>query len=144
MEVELEELDSPRSWLSDSVVELLPKLDRSELIELVLIPLLLLCASIGGAPDCYLIGKLGISLRERKKLHHRSRRIQVHLSAVFVIYVVDVLFAERQKVHDYDFTSTLWALESPIWVTSILSPIARSASGGISNNTSPVESSTTS
>jgi hypothetical protein len=38
--VELEELDCPRSWLSDSV-ELLPKLDRSELMELVLIPLLL-------------------------------------------------------------------------------------------------------
>jgi hypothetical protein len=41
--VELEELVCPRSWLNDSV-ELLPKLDRSELIELVLIPLLL-CAS---------------------------------------------------------------------------------------------------
>src|SRR5208283_3202342 len=31
----------PSSWLSDSVVEPVPKLDRSELIELVLIPLLL-------------------------------------------------------------------------------------------------------
>ncbi len=42
--VELEEVDCPRSSLSDSV-ELLPKLDRSELIELVLIPLFLLGAS---------------------------------------------------------------------------------------------------
>jgi hypothetical protein len=36
-----EELVSPRSWLSDSL-ELPTKLDRSELMELVLIPLLLL------------------------------------------------------------------------------------------------------
>lgn len=39
--VDEEELVCPSSWLSDSVLELLPKLDRSELIELVLIPLLL-------------------------------------------------------------------------------------------------------
>ena len=36
--VELEVLDSPRSWANDSLVELESKLDRSELIELVLIP----------------------------------------------------------------------------------------------------------
>jgi hypothetical protein len=35
------ELDSPRSWASDSLVALVSKLDRSELMELVLIPLLL-------------------------------------------------------------------------------------------------------
>ena len=46
--VELEVLDPPRSWAIDSVEELLPKLDKSELIELVLIPLLL-CASASGA-----------------------------------------------------------------------------------------------
>jgi hypothetical protein len=38
VELELEVLVSPRSWLSDSVVELLPRLDSSELMELVLIP----------------------------------------------------------------------------------------------------------
>jgi hypothetical protein len=64
--VEVEELVPPNSWLSDSLVELLPKLDRSELIELVLIPFLL-CASTGhgpgsGAPDSYLIGAFRISL----------------------------------------------------------------------------------
>jgi hypothetical protein len=36
--VEVDVLDCPRSWLRDSVLELLPKLDRSELMELVLIP----------------------------------------------------------------------------------------------------------
>src|SRR5208282_3534158 len=39
-DAELVELVSPRSWLSDSVVEPLPRLDSSELMELVLIPLL--------------------------------------------------------------------------------------------------------
>jgi hypothetical protein len=63
---ELEELDCPNSWLNDSV-ELPPRLDRSELIELVLIPLLL-CASWASragdeALDSYVIGGLEISLR---------------------------------------------------------------------------------
>jgi hypothetical protein len=44
VEVVLEELDFPRSWASDSLVALVSKLDRSELMELVLIPLLL-CTS---------------------------------------------------------------------------------------------------
>jgi hypothetical protein len=35
--VELDVLDSPRSWLIDSVLELPARLDRSELTELVLI-----------------------------------------------------------------------------------------------------------
>jgi hypothetical protein len=62
--VELDVLDSPKSSASDSLV-LGFKLDRSELIELVLIPLLL-CTSAargsgGGAPDSYPIGKSAIS-----------------------------------------------------------------------------------
>jgi len=66
--VELEVLDSPRSSASDSLV-LGFKADRSELIPLVLIPLLL-CASAArgsgdGAPDSYLIGNLEISLSLR-------------------------------------------------------------------------------
>lgn len=63
--VELEEPVCPRSWLNDSV-ELPPKLERSEPIELLLIPLLLCAAwaygSGGGALDSYVIGKLEISL----------------------------------------------------------------------------------
>jgi len=62
--VEVEVLDSPRSWLSDSV-ELLPKLDRSELIELVLIPLLRCTSaargSVGGGLASHLIGRFEIS-----------------------------------------------------------------------------------
>jgi hypothetical protein len=68
---ELEELVSPRSSLSDSVVEPFSKLDRSELIELVLIPLLL-CAwtargSGGGGLASYLIGKFEICLSLRNE-----------------------------------------------------------------------------
>jgi len=68
VELDPDELDCPKSWLSDSVEEL-PKLDRSELTELVLISLLA-CApamnvSQSGAPDSYLIGKFWISLRQR-------------------------------------------------------------------------------
>ena len=59
--VELEELcDSPRSSLSDSVVELLSKRDRSELIELVLIPLLLLIPAAGLALACFAGSRLVI------------------------------------------------------------------------------------
>jgi hypothetical protein len=64
--VELEEADCPRSSLSDWVVEPLSRLDRSELMELVLIPHLLRSSgtrgSGGGPPDTYLIGCFQISL----------------------------------------------------------------------------------
>jgi hypothetical protein len=45
----LEELDSPRSWASDSLLALVLKLDRSEPIELVLIPLLLYAPAARGS-----------------------------------------------------------------------------------------------
>jgi hypothetical protein len=66
VDVEPEELDCPRSWLSDSVLELPPKLDSSELMELVLIPLLPCAAaanrSSGATLANYGIGKFHISL----------------------------------------------------------------------------------
>ena len=64
--VALDVLDSPRSSASDSLV-LGFKLDRSELIPVVLIPHLLGASAArgpgSGAPDSYLIGNFVIPLR---------------------------------------------------------------------------------
>jgi hypothetical protein len=57
--VELEVVDSPRSSLSGSLV-VFPKLERSEAIELVLIPLLLCASAARGFPRCRLAGSLGL------------------------------------------------------------------------------------
>src|SRR5208337_99193 len=57
--VELEEVDSPRSSLRGSLV-VFPKLDRSELIELVPIPLLLCASGARGSPRWRPAGSLGL------------------------------------------------------------------------------------
>jgi len=178
VEVELEELDCPRSWLSDSVLELPPKLDSSELMELVLIPLLS-CASAahrssGVTLANYGIGKFQISLRlwcvrptrgktgPKLPCHNGFRRTSCGdtpcraLTWIFnELHLVESPVFElspcflRRRPHDdtanadYDFTSTLGMLASPTKGTLRLSPIRRSASEGISNNTSPVLSLTT-
>jgi hypothetical protein len=76
--VELDALDSPRSSASDSLV-LGFKLDRSELMELVLIPFLLCASAARGSGNrklaSHLIGrfKISFSLLHRKRAERRRK-----------------------------------------------------------------------